>query len=80
MSIFVALCEGYLGIKPYFELWKYFFYVYVFLKNLKKGEGARASAGQELHHLALPEPHGRIHPCEGDVLQQGVARAVVLPP
>jgi hypothetical protein len=22
---FVTLCEGYLGIKPYFELWKYFF-------------------------------------------------------
>ena len=24
---FVALCEGYLGIKPHFELWKYFFVV-----------------------------------------------------
>lgn len=27
MSAFVALCEGYLGIKPHFELWKYFFLV-----------------------------------------------------
>ena len=24
---FVASCEGYLGIKPHFELWKYFFAV-----------------------------------------------------
>jgi hypothetical protein len=24
---FVALCEGFLGIKPHFELWKYFFFV-----------------------------------------------------
>ena len=22
---FIALCEGYLGIKPHFELWRYFF-------------------------------------------------------
>ena len=25
ISAFVALCEGYLGIEPHFELWKYFF-------------------------------------------------------
>ena len=24
---FIALCEGYLGIKPHFKLWKYFFAV-----------------------------------------------------
>jgi len=27
ISAFVAPCEGYLGIKPHFELWKYFFVV-----------------------------------------------------
>ena len=27
ISAFVMLCEGYLGIKPHFELWKYFFVV-----------------------------------------------------
>jgi hypothetical protein len=25
ITAFVMLCEGYLGIKPHFELWKYFF-------------------------------------------------------
>ena len=27
ISAFVALCEGYLGCEPHFELWKYFFAV-----------------------------------------------------
>ena len=22
---FIMMCEGYLGIEPYFELWRYFF-------------------------------------------------------
>ena len=25
MAVFVALCEGFLGIDPYFDLWRYFF-------------------------------------------------------
>ena len=25
MAAFVALCEGFLGISPYFNLWRYFF-------------------------------------------------------
>ena len=25
MAVFVALCEGFLGISPYFNLWRYFF-------------------------------------------------------
>jgi hypothetical protein len=29
---FVALCEGYLGIRPNFALWKYYFSATVFLK------------------------------------------------
>ena len=27
ISAFITLCEGYLGIEPHFELWKYFFAV-----------------------------------------------------
>lgn len=27
MAAFMALCEGYLGIKPHFNLWRYFFKV-----------------------------------------------------
>jgi hypothetical protein len=36
--VFVALCEGYLGIKPNFALWKYYFYATIFYKKVKKGE------------------------------------------
>ena len=25
ISAFIAMCEGYLGIQPHFELWRYFF-------------------------------------------------------
>ena len=27
MAAFVALCEGFLGISPHFDLWRYFFAV-----------------------------------------------------
>ena len=27
MAAFVALCEGFLGINPHFDLWRYFFTV-----------------------------------------------------
>lgn len=33
MVIFVTLCEGYLGIPPHFELWKYFFRAVAFFKS-----------------------------------------------
>ena len=36
ISAFVALCEGYLGIEPHFELWKYFFAVELQKKEKKK--------------------------------------------
>ena len=27
MAVFVTLCEGFLGISPHFDLWRYFFVV-----------------------------------------------------
>jgi hypothetical protein len=36
--VFVTLCEGYLGIKPNFALWKYYFCTTVFLKTVRRGE------------------------------------------
>jgi hypothetical protein len=38
ITVFVALCEGYLGIKPNFTLWKYYFCTTVFYNKVKKGE------------------------------------------
>jgi hypothetical protein len=67
ITVFVALCEGYLGIKPNFALWRNYFCATAFLKTVRRGE------------TAAPELGGRIHLHEGDVFQQGVAPEGVLP-
>jgi hypothetical protein len=33
--VFVTLCEGYLGIKPNFALWKYYFCTTISLKTVR---------------------------------------------
>ena len=38
MAVFVALCEGFLGISLYFDLWRYFFVVTLQNKREKKQE------------------------------------------
>ena len=35
---FIMLCEGYLGIEPHFELWRYFFSVSLIKKKDKDRE------------------------------------------
>ena len=45
ISSFVALNEGYLGIKPNFALWKHFFFASVFSKTLKIGGTTPVHAG-----------------------------------
>ena len=35
---FIALCEGYLGIEPHFELWRYFFSVSLHKKRERSGD------------------------------------------
>ena len=44
MAAFIALCEGFLGISPHFDLWRYFFAVTLQKKREKSGR-------QELHML-----------------------------
>jgi hypothetical protein len=38
ITVFITLCEGYLGIRPNFALWKYYFCATVFLKSVRRGE------------------------------------------
>ena len=38
MVMFVALCEGFLGISPHFDLWQYFFAITLQKKREKKQE------------------------------------------
>ena len=35
---FIAMCEGYLGIKQHFELWRYFFAISLHRMKDKGGE------------------------------------------
>ena len=42
MAAFITLCEGFLGISPHFDLWRYFFAVTLEKKREKSGR-------QELH-------------------------------
>jgi hypothetical protein len=51
LATFIALCAGYLGIRPYFNLWRYFFTV-ALLKT--KGKHGRPD-----HHL--PVGCGGVH-------------------
>ena len=38
IAVFIALCEGFLGISPHFDLWWYFFVVTLLKKREKKQE------------------------------------------
>jgi hypothetical protein len=35
IAAFITLCEGYLGIKPHFKLWRYFFAISLYKKREK---------------------------------------------
>jgi hypothetical protein len=45
IAVFVALCEGYLGIKPNFALWRSYFCATTFIKTVRRGEMASALIG-----------------------------------
>jgi hypothetical protein len=38
ITVFVTLCDGNLGIKPNFALWKYYFYTTIFFKTVRRGK------------------------------------------
>ena len=47
---FIALCEGYLGIEPHFELWRYFFSVSLHKKR-ERSRDLSVSMGCASIHL-----------------------------
>jgi hypothetical protein len=51
ITAFVVLCEGYLGIKPHFELWKYFFTVSLQKKREKNKAELSVPMGCASIHL-----------------------------
>jgi hypothetical protein len=48
-AIFVAVCEGYLGIDPHWDLWTHFFSAELFASPTGGEKGPHDSAGQRLH-------------------------------
>ena len=54
---FVALCEGFLGISPHFNLWRYFFVVTLLKKQEKRQElnMPMGCAGIQLHNNRVNE-------------------------
>jgi len=55
IAVFVALCEGFLGISPHFDMWLYFFAVNLLKKREKRQE------------LSVPVGCASIHLCNNRV-------------
>ena len=57
MAAFVALCEGFLGISPHFDLWRYLFTVNLLKKRVGKQELSVpvGCAGIHLHNNRVNE-------------------------
>jgi hypothetical protein len=51
ITAFVVLCEGYLGIKPHFEMWRYFFSINLLKKREKNRPDLLATMGCTGIHL-----------------------------
>ena len=76
IAVFVALCEGFLGISPHFDLWQYFFVVTLLKKQEKRQELSVLVGCASIH---LRNNRGKRIPVDASVdLQQGVAFTMVL--
>ena len=59
IAAFIALCEGFLGISPHFDLWRHFFTVNVLKRQVRKEE-LHAPVGCASIHLH--NNRGRMYP------------------
>ena len=76
MAAFVALCEGFLGIDPHFDLWRYFFNISLSKRKIG-GKDVNAPMGVCQHSSVPYLVEGLPVHASGDI-QQGMALAVVL--
>lgn len=80
IAVFIALCEGFLGIELHFDLWRHFSAVDMYQKMV--GSGARKTKvlvpmGSANIHLRCNRAEGYI-PCKLVVSNKGVALELVL--
>jgi hypothetical protein len=74
-AMFAAVCEGYLGIDPHWDLW-----THLFSAELFASPTGERSAGRWLHPPAEAGAGATVHSRHPCVLEQRVAAPVVLPP
>jgi hypothetical protein len=79
-AIFAAVCEGFLGIDPQWDLWTHLFSAEPFCLDDRGKESPHGGAGRWLHPPVEAGACATVHPCHPCVFEQGVAAPVVLPP
>ena len=77
-AIFAAVCEGFLGIDPHWDLWTHLFSAepFALMTGEKKVRMAVRAGGCILQ---LRQARATVHPRHPCVFEQGVAAPVVLP-
>jgi hypothetical protein len=79
-AIFVAVCEGYLGIDPHWDLWTHLFSAELFASPMGERRVRMAVRGRWLHPPAEAGVGAVVHPRHPRVFEQRVAAPVVLSP
>jgi hypothetical protein len=79
-AIFAAVCEGYLGIAPHWDLWTHLFSRGAFCLVDGGKKSSHGGAGRWLHHPVEAGAVAAVHPCHPRVFEQRVAAPVVLSP
>jgi hypothetical protein len=79
-AIFVAVCEGYLGIAPPLGFVDPSLFRGAFCLADGGKESPRSGAGRRLHPPAEAVAGVAVYSCHPRVLEQGVAAPVILPP
>lgn len=63
-AVFVTVCEGYLGIKPHWDLWRYLFRGELFAEGAGRDVRRPVHAGGFVLQIRAPGP--RLHPLQHD--------------
>jgi hypothetical protein len=77
--IFAAVCEGFLGIDPHWDLWTHLFSAELFALTTRE-KRVRMAVRAGGCTLQLRQARAAVHPRHPCVFEQGVAAPVVLPP
>jgi hypothetical protein len=77
--IFAAVYEGYLGMEPHWNLWLHLFKAEHFAKKAGERGSAACGARRQLHPSSPGRSRRALHPGAAHLVEQWMARWVVLP-